>query len=343
LSYLQDTVTRLRTSDLEAVLSFLGEASSAQGPDPFPRPVLDSFRGLVSSDATYYSELDKVRRVAFAYGESPGGFDEPDAPTYWDIREQHPVCHHHEVTGDYHALKLSDFLNRSELHRTSIYWEYFRPWGAEHVMSVGLDAPLTHTKVFLFHRAEGRDFNERDRAVLDFLRPHLANLYEAAQARRRAARALALLEEADTGIVVLDGAGRIEHATPEALRLLSAYLSEHRTRLPELVTAWLCEQRSATSPEPLEIPGPELSLLVHHLDGVLLLEEQRSEPPLTEREREVLELVAAGKTNAQIAETIWIAPGTVRKHLENIYEKLGVHSRTAAVASLSGATRPAGS
>jgi DNA-binding CsgD family transcriptional regulator len=29
---------------------------------------------------------------------------------------------------------------------------------------------------------------------------------------------------------------------------------------------------------------------------------------------------------------LWIAPGTVRKHLENVYEKLGVHSRTAAVA-----------
>jgi hypothetical protein len=36
------------------------------------------------------------------------------------------------------------------------------------------------------------------------------------------------------------------------------------------------------------------------------------------------------------AETIWIAPGTVRKHLENVYEKLGVHSRTAAVPTLNG-------
>ena len=72
------------------------------------------------------------------------------------------------------------------------------------------------------------------------------------------------------------------------------------------------------------------------MDGALLLEEQRGTPRLTEREREILDLVAAGKTNAEIAETIWIAPGTVRKHLENIYEKLGVHSRTAAVATLNG-------
>lgn len=57
---------------------------------------------------------------------------------------------------------------------------------------------------------------------------------------------------------------------------------------------------------------------------------------LTDREREILMLVREGKTNSQIAGELWIAPGTVRKHLENIYRKLGVQSRTAALARLSG-------
>jgi DNA-binding CsgD family transcriptional regulator len=341
LSYLHGTVTRLRTSDLEAVLSFLGEASSVEGPDPFPREVLQSLRRLVPSDEMYYNELDRVRQSVLWSGEVPGETEEPEAPTYWDIRDEHPVCHHHEVTGDFRAVKLSDFLTRSELRRTRIYWEYFHPWCVEYMLSVGLDAPLTHTKVFLFNRAGGRDFSERDRAVLDFLRPHLANLYDAAQARRRAAQAVAVLEEADAGLVVLDGAGRIEHATPEALRILSLYFGVNRAALPEVIAAWLREQENAPSPERLEIPGEDAALIVHLVHGALLLEEQRSEPPLTDREREVLELVAAGKTNAEIAETIWIAPGTVRKHLENIYEKLGVHSRTAAVASLNGDSQPA--
>src|SRR6185295_17142720 len=108
--------------------------------------------------------------------------------------------------------KISDFLTRTELRRTDIYWDWFHPWGVEYQMSVGLDAPLSHTKVFLFIRTGGRDFNERDRAVLNFLRPHLANLWEAAQTRRRAAQALSLLEEADAGLVTLDRAGRIDHA-----------------------------------------------------------------------------------------------------------------------------------
>ena len=53
---------------------------------------------------------------------------------------------------------------------------------------------------------------------------------------------------------------------------------------------------------------------------------------LTPREAEVLELVAAGLTNAAIAERLWISPGTVKKHLENVYAKLGVANRTAAIA-----------
>ena len=53
---------------------------------------------------------------------------------------------------------------------------------------------------------------------------------------------------------------------------------------------------------------------------------------LTTREAEIVELVAAGLTNAAIAERLWISPGTVKKHLDNIYAKLGVPNRAAAVA-----------
>jgi DNA-binding NarL/FixJ family response regulator len=53
---------------------------------------------------------------------------------------------------------------------------------------------------------------------------------------------------------------------------------------------------------------------------------------LTEREREVLSLVAAGETNRQIAAAVGISEHTVARHLSNIFDKLGVSSRTAASA-----------
>ena len=52
--------------------------------------------------------------------------------------------------------------------------------------------------------------------------------------------------------------------------------------------------------------------------------------PLSDREIEVLRLVAKGATNAEIAATLFIAEGTVRNHLTNILGKLGVSDRTQA-------------
>lgn len=53
---------------------------------------------------------------------------------------------------------------------------------------------------------------------------------------------------------------------------------------------------------------------------------------LTEREREVFDLVAMGMTNKEIAETLFITTNTVKRHLKAIFEKLEVHTRSAAVA-----------
>lgn len=55
---------------------------------------------------------------------------------------------------------------------------------------------------------------------------------------------------------------------------------------------------------------------------------------LTAREREVMTLVAVGCSNKEIAMQLSLSPATVGKHLEHVYDKLGVQNRTAAVAKL---------
>ena len=51
---------------------------------------------------------------------------------------------------------------------------------------------------------------------------------------------------------------------------------------------------------------------------------------LTPRQLEILRWVAQGKTNREIAALLYLSPGTVRKHLDNVYAALGVTNRTAA-------------
>ena len=76
--------------------------------------------------------------------------------------------------------------------------------------------------------------------------------------------------------------------------------------------------------------------------GPVLLRLARERPTpalpasLTVTERRILTYVAAGLSNPEIAEQITVATSTVRKHLENIYRKLGVGNRTAAIARLQG-------
>ena len=89
-------------------------------------------------------------------------------------------------------------------------------------------------------------------------------------------------------------------------------------------------------------PGPDfserdralLTLLRPHLHHAYLDAERRRHPvpQLTPRQTDLLRLLAAGHTNAQIARRLGLSEGTVRTHLENIYGRLQVNSRTAAVA-----------
>jgi DNA-binding CsgD family transcriptional regulator len=76
-----------------------------------------------------------------------------------------------------------------------------------------------------------------------------------------------------------------------------------------------------------------LALLRPHLHEAYRAAEHRrgGTPQLTRRQRELLHLVADGDTNAQIGRRLGLAEGTVRKHLENIFARLHVSSRTAAV------------
>lgn len=77
----------------------------------------------------------------------------------------------------------------------------------------------------------------------------------------------------------------------------------------------------------LRLARPHLAELHSRRDREL-----RGEPDLTPRQWEILRRVATGASNAQIARTLGVSEATVRKHLENVFQRLHVLSRTEAVA-----------
>src|SRR5262245_29896461 len=176
---------RLDATDERRVGRFVAATAGIEpGEEPFSAAFLAELRRLVPSDEVSFSELDRVHEIELGYIEHPV-FDGPEPDlSYWEIRHEHPVCRAHELTGDYSARRMSDFLSTRQLRQTRLYAEWFRPYGVEHYLSVGLDAPLWHTKVFGFSRSGRKDFIERDCAVLDVLRPFLAWRYEHWASRR---------------------------------------------------------------------------------------------------------------------------------------------------------------
>jgi DNA-binding CsgD family transcriptional regulator len=321
-------VTALARGDAERLLRFVADADELGGDDPFKPSVLEQLGKLVTADRVGYCEQDRVRqRVrcgACRRGDEPWETD----VSYWDIAAEHPVCAYHN-TGDFRALKLSDFLTLRELRRTRIYAVWFHPGSVEYELNVAIPSPPWHTKTFLFGR-QRRDFSERDRLVLDLLQPHFARLWRAAHTRRRlraAIRGLGWASDKDSrGVILLAADGHIDFASPAARRLVREYFAvPPEAELPPALARWL-ESGSQTLVRRLD----ERQLTVDRSGDALMLEETREELGLTPRERQILAWVARGKTNPEIAEILWVAPSTVRKHLENIYAKLGVRTRTEA-------------
>lgn len=177
---------------------------------------------------------------------------------------------------------------------------------------------------------------------------HIRNARALSQAR-------GAIDAAEHAVIALDRNNVPLWHTSRAVSWMEKYFPDAHpsmSALPRAVRAWLIEigNRSGSSSgqtAPLAVykGGCKLTVQLAHEDRggetLLLLEEgppPESHPPtlencsLTPRESDVLAWLAKGKTNRDIAEILGMSPRTVNKHLEHIYVKLGVETRSAATA-----------
>jgi DNA-binding CsgD family transcriptional regulator len=344
-------VTRLRASDLEALLAFVGNAQSVEGPEAFTPDLLVQLAALVPCEHVSFEDVNLAERILLAKVDSidrcpPSAYDiRTLSDEAWAVMNASPIAEYRGQTGDFGTVKWSDLFG----HRQRVRHDVQPEIPVVDMASVWLAPSLVH-KISLVFGSERRDFTERDRLVIDRLRPYLAGLYRDAGVRRLLATALAGLEHGSDqegrGVLLRGRDGGLEFASPRGGALLTAYFGERGGRLPPELEAWLQTEakrpdRAATTPAaPFTLARAGRRLVVNAagpgLSVLLLVEEAAPVVPLTPRERDVMRCVAAGKSNAEIGRLLWIAPTTVRRHLENVYDKLGVHSRTAAVAQLGG-------
>ena len=179
--------------------------------------------------------------------------------------------------------------------------------------------------------------------VIARVRVHLAN----AQLTRSAQAAM---DASGRFLLAADTQGRLRWSTRQAARLLIQ--PNPGDKLPPDVASWL-QARGAARREPVpdtitiagagpsgrieftligQLANDEMLLRVVELDADQDLDRLHARLPLTRREAEVLVWLSRGKSNRDIAQILDVSFRTINKHLEQIYPKLGVETRTSAVA-----------
>jgi len=232
--------------DVRDALTLIDEAHSAEDPEAFAERVVEGLARLVPGEVVGYNEREVVSHRLLTGCELPS--TDPPAEIGHAVST---FCGEYPLSmirrrSDPRALKISDFISARELHRLNYYNRALRPLGIEHQIRLWLSAaPGIARYFYIGRRRTDGDFGERDRSLLELLRPFLVALRDRLDAE-----------------------------------------------------------------------------LVYEADGEFL----------TDREAEVLAWVARGMTNGEIAALLLVSPHTVRTHLEHAFKKLGVHTRTAAVA-----------
>lgn len=352
----------------QAILGFLRNLYSLRNLSAFTSYLLSALPKVIPADICGYSKVDSaLRRIAF-WTEPPERKLPGSERAFERHMDEHPFIAYRGRTLDTTALRLSDFLSREQLHGLGLYTEFYRPLGVEFLMSIPLRLrPPVEVAVALARNR--RDFSRQDRDVLNLLRPHLVEALENAEIIGGVERDLDALRRdpaaADRALAVLTPAGRIRLASARARELLVQHFeggSASAEHLPELLLRWVRHQEDLLLAGGEDIPPPRRPLVVGRDGGrlvlrlfsdaaesVLLLEEEpepvrpaaREPLGLTPREADVLTWVAEGKTNADIGTILGLSPRTVQKHLEHIYQKLGVETRTAAAVRAFQAAAPA--
>lgn len=218
--------------------------------------------------------------------------------------------------------------------------------GFRHELSMRLPAPAPVVGLVLVGRAR-RAFSDADRKLLRMLRPHLVEALAAARVRESVA-ATGGAAHGTLGVVLVGASGRVESQTgvPERLgrelqpgsqlpadvrsHLASAPVPGHGSPVPIVTGDRAHGGRVAVRTVPRQ--GAGWALVFEELPEEVDLAELEARG-LTRREVQVLSMLAHGSTDAQLGLQLGISTRTVQKHVERIHAKLGVNTRTAAVAA----------
>jgi DNA-binding CsgD family transcriptional regulator len=344
----------VKSSDLRRAITFLNEYCVPTETDYYTQRLLEGLHRLIDCDSVGLGEFIRPGDASSTVVKiAPKDFWLPPVESFIaaDGLNAHLQWYGPIVSG----LRLSDVISRQELHNHPVYCEFYRLIGAEDVLFTLFDAGCA---TFL-GATRGSTVPARDKQLFDLIvRPiahNLRNVQTLARLEQSRELVANALERAYPALVVVDFQGKIQAEARTARGLLLTYFKAEAfgDSLPKTLMQFAAIQRAQLTQLGKEaLPSQELRLErdSHHLivtvaiqsrGYIFSLHEESTSPGidylqrlgLSKREAEVLNYVAMGKTNAEIAIILDISRLTIGKHMEHILQRLGVETRTAAAAA----------
>lgn len=353
---MQPAEQHLAAADLRQAIDYLERLHADLPLASFPQRVIAELPALIDADVTTYCEVDGEHHLHRFHCYPATTDSRSESGAVLGYCSAFAACSPLEANGVY---RLRDALTGDYAAALQAYRQLLVPLGSRYQLVAVVGLSEQSRMIITLHRST-RDFPERDRMVLEVLRPHLLQAHRSAELIERAGHALDALRKVmvnpDRAVVVLDARGKIKWWTQRAREWVRVYCNaifvESSDQLPECFHRWYQQQLSLeaavewlpSADRALLVERPGSRLVVHfipdhlHDEHILLLELERMEDSpqclaafgLSPRECEALFWVAKGKSNSQVGTILHLSTRTVEKHLERVYVKLGVETRTAA-------------
>jgi DNA-binding CsgD family transcriptional regulator len=338
-------VERLTKRELRALLDFIKDCYPICDLETFSERVISRLAKIVPREFIVNSVVKPGREqnASATYSLHIGS---PSKNKNFARRiHEHPIFVRHEKKRD---------TAQGQFHRLASHGKFDAHLGIKYRIAQRLikQVPLDR---------RSKVFSDRNQILFNLLSPYVNQAYRNAQTVTHLQEKLTLVDLAlyrlSLGLIFLTPEGKICLATTWAMQQLTSYLGPQFLRkncLPEPLWRLVKQQEIALASKgkndvllqqnPLVLAREMKRLVIRPVfdfDQILLLLQEQSIMPqpqalvafgLSPREAQVLSLVVQGKTDKEIGMILALSTRTVQKHLEHIYQKVGVQSRTAAVA-----------
>ena len=341
---------RLTKKELRTLLECIRECYPICDLETFTQRLVSRLAKIVPTEIASFNVVNPRTRWN-ACATYPHVAHTPSQTKIFERRVQaHPVVMHDRWVRAAGGLKITDVPTVRQFDPPGVMQEVLTARGMKYRMVTRMIKQIALDR-------EIKDFAARDQLLLKLLRPHVIQAYRNAETVSHMQQKLTFVDRAldrlHLGLILLTLDGKVRLASPWAVQQVRNYLGHLALRgncLPEVLRKWVKQQEVASRGEddvllrrsPLVLQREGKRLVIRLVWDVgqrsLILEEQpiTTQPQplaprgLSPREAQVLDWLAQGKTNKEIGVILELSPRTVQKHLEHIYQKLGVETRTAA-------------